>query len=183
MKRILLASSLVSFYFPLSGQADTLNVDFTATVLETTCSITIVADGTPISNDGADKYSLTIPNVGLDKIVKADAAAQANFKLVASGCSTGIGGIVTRLSGAAISGNLINNAATANAATNIGMGIKRKDDADSAFITPNNIASITWTTDEIANGLPMTVALRETSSGAGGIGSFTAKATFNFTYN
>ncbi|EEE2001258.1 fimbrial protein [Salmonella enterica subsp. enterica serovar Kotte] len=183
MKRILLASSLISIYFPLSGQAQDLNVDFTATVLETTCNITLSEDGTAIANNGTDKYALTIPDVGLDKIAKADPAAQANFKLVASGCSAGIGSIVTKLSGATISGNLIKNAATSNAATNIGMGIKRKGDADSAFITPNNTSSISWTADEIANGLPMTVALRETTSGTGGIGSFTAKATFNFTYN
>lgn len=33
-----------------------------------------------------------------------------------------------------------------------------------------------------ANGVPLTVALRETTSGAGQIGAFQAKATFNFTY-
>ncbi len=32
------------------------------------------------------------------------------------------------------------------------------------------------------NGVPLTVALRETTAGAGRTGAFQAKATFNFTY-
>ncbi|MCV5656746.1 fimbrial protein, partial [Escherichia coli] len=39
-----------------------------------------------------------------------------------------------------------------------------------------------WSTGEKADGVPLTVALRETTAGAGRTGAFQAKATFNFTY-
>ena len=57
-------------------------------------------------------------------------------------------------------------------ATNIGMGIKRRDAADASFITPNNSASVEWTTEDKTNGMKLTVALRETTAGTGNIGNF-----------
>ncbi len=96
----------------------------------------------------------TIPTVGLDKIANAHADAQANFQLVAKDCSEGYSKIITKLSGATISGNLIKNEATDTpVATNIGMGIKRRDAADASFITPNNSASVEWTTEDKTNGV------------------------------
>ncbi|TGC20553.1 MULTISPECIES: fimbrial protein [unclassified Escherichia] len=184
MRRILKTSVLIGFGLPtISFAADGLDVDFTANILATTCTITIVQDGGPkVNADGGDNYSLTIASVGLDKIVTGNTLAQANFKLVASGCSSGYQKIYTKLSGASISGKLIKNEATTSAAANIGMGIKLRDTADSAFITPNNTFSIEWSADNKANGLPLTVALRETTAGMGNTGTFRAKATFNFTY-
>ncbi len=64
-----------------------------------------------------------------------------------------------------ISGKLIVNEASSGA-TGVGMGIKRRDTADSAFFTPNNTDKFEWTTDEKANGVPLTVALRETTGGS-----------------
>ncbi|MDW9308430.1 fimbrial protein, partial [Escherichia coli] len=46
----------------------------------------------------------------------------------------------------------------------------------------NNTDKFEWTADEKTNGVPLTVALRETTAGAGNTGAFQAKATFNFTY-
>lgn len=183
MKRILLTLPLLSFCLPQAGQAENIDVDFIATVTETTCTMKIVKDTVDITDNGGDQYSLTIPSVGLDKIVTSNAAAEATFKLVASGCSAGMGTITTRISGTAISGNLIKNeATTAPVANNIGMGIKRKSTTGDTYITPNGTTSFNWTAGEITNGLPMTVALREITAGQGQIGNFTAKATFSFTY-
>nr|EEC9698284.1 hypothetical protein [Escherichia coli]EEW4581963.1 hypothetical protein [Escherichia coli]EEW4605087.1 hypothetical protein [Escherichia coli]EEW5422947.1 hypothetical protein [Escherichia coli]EEW7255976.1 hypothetical protein [Escherichia coli] len=67
MKRILLTSALIGLGLPAVGSATDLNVDFTATVLATTCTITIVEDGGPAVTGSNDEYSLTIPDVGLDK--------------------------------------------------------------------------------------------------------------------
>lgn len=182
MKRILLTSALIGLGLPTVGSATDLDVTFTANVLASTCTMTIAQDGGPVVNsEGNDNYNLTIEDVGLDKVVTADPAAEANFKLVATGCSNGLSKISTRLTGTSVSGKLIVNEATSGA-TNIGMGIKRRGAADSAFITPNNTEKFDWTSDDIANGVPLTVALRETVAGQGSIGTFQAKATFNFTY-
>ncbi|MBW6100620.1 fimbrial protein [Escherichia coli] len=181
MKRILLTSALIGLGLPAVGSATDLNVDFTATVLATTCTITIVQDGGPVVTGSNGEYSLTIPDVGPDKVVTGDVAAQANFKLVASDCSNGYSKIFTTLTGTTVSGKLIVNETTSGA-TGVGMGIKRRDTADSAFFTPNNTDKFEWSTDEKANGVPLTVALRETTAGAGRTGAFQAKATFNFTY-
>ncbi|HED5886619.1 TPA: fimbrial protein [Salmonella enterica] len=188
MKRILATVPLISLCLPITGQAgptpNYVDVDFIATVTATTCTMSIVKDGSvDVSNDGNSQYSLSIPDVGLDKIIAADAAAQADFKLVASNCSAGIGSIIMKVQGDTISGSLIKNqSSTAPVAANIGMGVKLRDEADSGFIAPNNTSSYTWTSANITSGLPMTVALREVTANQGRTGNFTAKATFNFTY-
>lgn len=184
MKRIIITSALIGLGLPTMSFATDLDVDFTARLLATTCTITIAEDGGPrVINNGNDNYSMTIPNVGLDKIAKMDSTAQADFKLVASGCSEGYTKIVTKLSAASTSGNLINNESTTTPiATGIGMGIKRRNTQDSSFITPNNSTSVEWTATDKSDGLKLTVALRELSNGSGNIGNFRAKAIFNFTY-
>ncbi len=182
MKRILITSALIGLGVPAVSTATDLNVDFTATVLATTCTIAIEQDGGPVvTNGGNDEYSLIIPDVGLDKVVTADPAAEANFKLVATGCSNGLSKIYTKLTGTTISGKLIVNEANSGAA-GIGMGIKRRGTADSTFFTPNNTDRFEWSSDEKTSGVPLTVALRETTVGAGRTGTFQAKATFNFIY-
>ncbi|MWP35654.1 fimbrial protein, partial [Escherichia coli] len=108
MKKIIIISTLIGLEFPITSSATDINVDFTARLLATTCTITIKEDGGPtVNNTGGDDYSMTIPSVGLDKITNAHADAQANFQLVAKDCSAGYLKIVTKLSGANISGNLI----------------------------------------------------------------------------
>lgn len=183
MKRILIAIPLLSFCLPQAVQAENIDVNFIATVTETTCTIKIAKDTVAITDNGADQYSLTIPDVGLDKLVNLNAAAETTFKLVASGCSAGIGTITTRISGTSISGKLIKNEATATpVANNIGMGIKRKSTNGENYLAVDGTTGFNWTSAEITNGLPMTVALRETTAGQGQIGNFRAKATFSFTY-
>ncbi|HEI2545536.1 TPA: fimbrial protein [Escherichia coli] len=168
--------------------AEDINVDFTATVKATTCNITLTAlNGSSITNDGNDNYTLRIPNIGLDKIANSAAVAQADFKLVASGCSSGISWIDTTLSGnkSNSSPKLIIPLASDTSATTsyIGMGMKRLGADDSTFLEPNSAEKVRWSLTEInTSGLAMTVALRETAAGQGVPGSFRAKATFNFIY-
>ncbi|MGV6373272.1 fimbrial protein, partial [Escherichia coli] len=74
-----------------------INVEFTATVKATTCNITLT--GTNVTNDGNNNYTLRIPKMGLDKIANKTTESQADFKLVARECSTGISWIDTTLTG------------------------------------------------------------------------------------
>lgn len=183
-KRLLIASAL-AVIFPLTGQAENINVDFTATVVATTCSMSIAAlDGSSISGDATNGYTLKMGDVGLDKIVNKTAESQKNFKFVATDCSAGTSKITTSLaSSQSASGNYIKNeSAASGAATNIGMGFKRKSETGETYLTPGT-SSFDWTSDErTASAAEMTVALRELTDGAGTNGAFNAKATFNFTY-
>lgn len=80
----LLAASVLAMIFPLTSQAEDINVDFTATVLATTCSMSIAAlDGSNVSGDATSGYTLNVGDVGLDKIIKKSAESQKNFKFVA----------------------------------------------------------------------------------------------------
>ncbi|EBQ3387942.1 fimbrial protein, partial [Salmonella enterica] len=98
MKRnkYLLAASVLAVIFPLTSQAENINVDFTATVLATTCSMSIAAlDGSNLSGDATSGYTLNVGDVGLDKIIKKSAESQKNFKFVAKDCSAALTKITT----------------------------------------------------------------------------------------
>ena len=188
---LIMTRKYLFFLLPLYGiglstpaTAVNMNIDFTANIIATTCKIALQAlNGSKVTVAGTNLYTLTIPDVGLDKIIKQGSEAQADFKLVATECSNGLSTISTKISGASTSGNLVRNESTATpAATNIGMGFKRYGNADSAFITPNNTAIVTWSAAEVTQGLDMTVALREITKNQGTIGPFEASATFSFTY-
>lgn len=189
----ILKTALACLMLPLFGTAHAapteLNIDFTATVVATTCNFVIdtAASSGVVEDVKASKYTLTIPNVSLDKILNKDAAAQANFTIKTDECSAGISAITTKIStSVGYTGKVIKNSLTdGTAATNIGMAFKRQSDSGETFITPDNSATVTWSSDEKTNGLPMTVALREVVSGDSSTtaGLFDSTATFNFTYN
>ncbi|HBI7612354.1 TPA: fimbrial protein [Escherichia coli] len=165
--------------------ATDINVDFTATVKATTCNITLT--GNNVTNNGNDGYTLKIPKMGLDQIVKKTTNAQADFTLVASGCSSGISYIDTTITGAESGSSprllIPLSGDTSSTTTYIGMGFKKRGAEDTTFLKPNSAEKIRWSATEISTtGLEMTVALRETSPGEGKPGDFHAQATFNFTY-
>ncbi|TYY25770.1 fimbrial protein, partial [Escherichia coli] len=159
----------------------------TATVKATTCNITLT--GNNVTNDGNNNYTLRIPKMGLDKITNKTTESQADFKLVASGCSSGISWIDTTLTGNALSSSskliIPLSGDLSSTTSNIGMGFKKRTTDDATFLQPNNSADkIRWSTEEMQpdKGLEMTVALRETAAGQGVPGIFRALATFNFIY-
>ena len=88
---------LLAGIFLLPGAlAQDINVDFVATIEGTTCNITL--EGTRVTADGNNQYTLRILNVALDKIINKMPEAQADFKLVAN-CDGNIGKITTSLAG------------------------------------------------------------------------------------
>lgn len=191
----ILKNALACLILPMTGFANaaatptTLDVDFTATIIATTCQFVIdtAASKDVKENVKASKYTLTIPNVSLNKILSKDVAAQSNFTIKTDACSAGVASITTKISSnAGYSGQLVKNSLTdSTAAANIGMGFKRQSESGDNFITPNNSTTLTWSSDEITNGIPMTVVLRELISGDSSTttGLFDSTATFNFTYN
>ncbi len=156
--------------------ATDINVEFTATVKATTCNITLT--GNNVTNDGNNNYTLRIPKMGLDKIANKTTESQADFKLVASGCSSGISWIDTTLTGNASSSSpkliIPQSGDSSSTTSNIGMGFKKRTTDDATFLKPNSAEKIRWSTDEMQpdKGLEMTVALRETDAGQGVPGIF-----------
>ncbi|EAB9859842.1 fimbrial protein [Salmonella enterica] len=187
MKRnkYLLTASALAVLFPLTGQAEDINVDFTATVLATTCSMSIAAlDGSTITGDATSGYTLDMGDIGMDKVVKKTTESQKNFKFVASECSASLSKITTTLatSSSASRNYIKNESADSGAATNVGIGFKQKDTAGESWLQPGT-GKFDWSDKQrTANEAEMTVALRELVEGAGTPGAFSAKATFNFTY-
>lgn len=51
MKKIIIISTLIGLEFPITSSATDINVDFTARLLATTCTITIKEDGGPTVNN------------------------------------------------------------------------------------------------------------------------------------
>lgn len=175
---------LLAGIFLLPGAlAQDINVDFVATIKGTTCNITL--EGTRVTADGNDQYTLRILNVALDKIINKMPEAQADFKLVAN-CDGNIGKITTSLAGnpSVELPYLISPLTSDNSSTTeyIAMGIKLRNASDTEFIPPDGSKKISWGEGLTKPELEMTVALRETRPGSGRAGNFKALATFNFTY-
>ena len=181
-----ITSRIDAGYTVYVGDRQLNNVEFTATVKATTCNITLT--GNNVTNDGNNNYTLRIPKMGLDKIANKTTESQADFKLVASGCSSGISWIDTTLTGNASSSSpkliIPQSGDSSSTTSNIGMGFKKRTTDDATFLKPNSAEKIRWSTDEMQpdKGLEMTVALRETDAGQGVPGNFRALATFNFIY-
>ncbi|MCV5090808.1 fimbrial protein, partial [Escherichia coli] len=80
--------------------------------------------------------------------------------------------------------SLIGNDQTVSGHTNyVGLGIKRMNADENLRFKLNGSQRITWTNDEISNGLDLTAMLRQTTTGNTiTTGQFQAKVTFVFTY-
>ncbi|MCV5714032.1 fimbrial protein, partial [Escherichia coli] len=92
-------------------------------------------------DNGNDSYTLIIPKMGLDKIVNKASQSEANFKLVASGCSSGISWIDTTMTGnQSGSTSLIipQSSDSSSTTSNIGMGFKRLETSGDTFLKPNS---------------------------------------------
>ncbi|WP_260862623.1 fimbrial protein [Citrobacter sp. Marseille-Q6884] len=182
MTRSALTIILLLFTLPTTAK-DNISIDFTATIKESTCSMKITGGA------GSDTHqTLTLGTggkIGLDKIVNGDTEASANFRIVASNCTVGLSKISSKIAGKTPSTTtmLIEPTATGSGYTqNIGVGFFRKSATGSDMFEINQDGQIIWTADEIANGLDLTAALRESIPGQGKIGDFKATATFSFSY-
>lgn len=184
----LLGGSGMLFATAFPSQATSLDVAFTANLRETTCDMAIEGG----SGDGQNN---TIPIgsggiVGLDKIINGDSAAQATFKLKITECPSSLQSLKTTISGTKSGVKdkgtvIINGAATTDAADNLGITIARASATDAPFTinATSEDGQLIWSSQEIGNNEVLLVAtLVEISSGKGTTGTFSALATFNFTY-
>lgn len=187
-KRYLLGCSGILLATAFNSMATSLDVTFTATLRETTCDMAIEGG----SGNGQNN---TIPigtngTVSLDKILSGDSSAQATFKLKITDCPASLQSLKTTISGtkSGYSDKIIVNgagASSADAASYLGITIARTSATDAPFSINSSSDSdrLVWTSQEISNKeVPLVATLVETSTGKGTTGSFSALATFNFTY-
>lgn len=184
-KQHLLGCSCVLLATAFPGQAASLDVTFSATLRDTTCDMSIEGG----SGDGQNN---TIPigangTVGLDKILSGDSSAQTTFKLKIVDCPASLQSLKTTVSGtqSADSDKIIANGASSGAASNLGISIARASATDAPFTinSTSDSTMLVWNSQEITNKeVPLVATLVETSAGKGTTGTFSALATFNFTY-
>lgn len=146
-----------------------INVEFIVIVKAIICNIIFI--GNNVTNDGNNNYILRIFKMGLDKIANKTIEFQVDFKLVVSGCSSGIswidiiliGNVLLSLFKFIISqfGDLFSTI------SNIGMGFKKRIIDDVIFFKFNSAEKIRWSIDEMQfdKGFEMIVALREIDVG------------------
>ncbi len=80
---------------------------------------------------------------------------------------------------------IINGATTADAADYLGISIARASATDAPFVinASSDAGRLLWSSQEINNKeVPLVATLVETQTGQGTTGTFSALATFNFTY-
>ncbi|EHR8836687.1 fimbrial protein [Shigella flexneri] len=171
--------------------ATDVSIDFEATITVPTCNMTITGDA--ISGFGTatgTEFTLEFGDVSLYDIAKKTSQAERNFSIIASDCA-GNPTIKTRLGiGTGSKTSSTDQKYLMPIVGYLGMGIKRQGAAENDLIIPtdeyNNPGTLlTWTADDIASGLKMTVLLRETRANRGRIpdgGVFTAQGIFSFTY-
>jgi P pilus assembly protein, pilin FimA len=176
----------------LCGQeslAQTLSIDFDATIEQTTCSMTVESLGTSRSSgDPVSGYLLTIPDMSVLDIVNKTSNAEGSFKLLPTECNYDeISKITMTISGNSGSSayRISNNTSIEGYAQNTELGFKLKDTQDTQHLKLNGEQQVTWTSEQITNGLELTAFIRKVSGDSSPVpvaGEFQAKATFVFTY-
>lgn len=167
--------------------AASLDVTFTANIRETTCDMTI-------EGGSGDGKANTIPigtsgKLSLDKVLAGDSTAKTTFKLKITECPNSLSSLKTTVSGT-VSGYsttaITNNILAANGGADyMAVNIARKSAPDAPFKINSTVDTerLVWSAAEISSKeVELVAKLLETSSGRATTGTFSALATFNFTY-
>lgn len=167
----------------LPALAQSLDVTFTAKILETTCHMQLTGG----TGDGSNNtYIIGDANgkVGLDDILNKTDDAKVNFSLKATECPSSIASIKASINGAVSSSvnTIIKNSLSTSGADYTGISIARTSSPDSPFKI-NTSGALTWTSAEINAGkVDLLARIEPTNSSYATTGAFQADVTFNFTY-
>lgn len=146
-----------------------INVEFIVIVKVIICNIIFI--GNNVTNDGNNNYILRIFKMGLDKIANKTIEFQVDFKLVVSGCSSGISWIDIILIGNVLLSLfkfiILQFGDLFLMISNIGMGFKKWIIDDVIFFKFNSVEKICWSIDEMQfdKGFEMIVVLCEIDVG------------------
>lgn len=170
----------------LAANSTDLNVNFTATIRETTCDMKLVG------GNGSDTVqSLTIGNangeVRMDDV--RNNTATANFQIAIVECPTSLSSLKTTVTGkpsgyllTGLTNNLSKGSGNADYAA---VTIARQSAPDIPFKINSTVDAdrLVWTQNEINDGSVLLVAtMQETKAGELLAGKFEATATFLFEY-
>ena len=169
--------------------AQNIDVNFTATIRETTCDMRITGG----TGDGKNN---TIPIGGsggktsLDKIISEDASVSAPFSLDIITCPSSMSTLKTTVSGTQSNYNnkaITNGLTGTGASTFVGVTLSRSSGGDAFTINATDDPHrIVWTNDEIKNKKKVDLVAQLVPTYGGDKttpGDFSAVATFNFTYD
>lgn len=171
----------------LAANSTNLDVNFTATILETTCNMKLVG------GQGSDTVqTLTIGNangeVRLDDV--RNNAATANFQIVIVECPASLSSLKTTVTGTP-SGYLLTGI-TNSLAKGTGVSdyaavtIARQTASTTPFVINSTADAerLVWTETEISNkSVPLVASLQETKASSLTVGRFEATAVFEFEYD
>lgn len=185
MKKYALLASFIVGAVPCGSLcAQDLSVDFTATVQETTCQMSLSAlSGSSIVNTSTDQYEMTLPAMGISAVINESAESEGHFKLLPTKCDDTLTGLTMTMTGTLVNNStyLIANDET-NGAQNVGLALKRM--GSSTLLSFDGSTPIDWSQQERTSGLDLTAAIRKTSSSdAVTAGKFKAKVIFTFNYH
>lgn len=167
----------------LTAQAQSLNVTFSANILETTCNMQLTGG----TGDGSNNtYVIGDANgkVGLDDILNKTDDAKVNFSLKATECPSSLSSIKTSINGTVSSymDTVIVNSASSGGSSYVGIALARASAPDS-FFKVNTSGALAWTSAEINAGkVDLLARIEATNSSKATTGAFQADVTFNFTY-
>ncbi|APY61891.1 fimbrial protein [Salmonella enterica subsp. enterica serovar Adjame] len=167
----------------LAANSTNLDVNFTATIKETTCDMKLVG-GT-----GSDTIQeLIIGNssgeVRIDDVRAG--TATADFKLVIVECPASLQSLKTSINGtpSGYSTKILTNG-TKGSADYTGVSVARSSKPDEPFVINSTVDSerLVWSEAEInSKEVPLIAIMKETNANSATTGAFSAVATFVFTY-
>ncbi|EDY6898165.1 fimbrial protein [Salmonella enterica] len=167
----------------LAANSTNLDVNFTATILETTCNMKLVG-GT-----GSDTVQeLIIGNssgeVRIDDVRAG--TATADFKLVIVECPASLQSLKTSINGTPSGySTKILTSGTKGSADYIGVSVARASKPDESFVINSTADSerLVWSEVEInSKEVPLIAIMKETKANSATTGAFSAVATFVFSY-
>lgn len=173
----------LSLPLSLTAHAQSLDVTFTANILETTCNMQL-SGGTGSGSNNTYIIGDANGKVGLDDIINKTDNAKIDFSLKATECPSSLSSINVSLngSGSSIVNTIINNSLSGSGSDYTGISIARASAPDSPFKV-NTSGALTWTAAEISAGeVDLIARIEPTNSAKATTGAFQADVTFNFTY-
>lgn len=172
---------------------DSVDVDFTATVRDATCVMSIepVSNLTVFGSAQSKSYELVVPDIGLDKIVHNDPAAEGRFRFVPTHCNATLTEPEMKITVPggtwSIGKYVVSDTSIPGHSVGIGAGFKRPNEADDQamdMLSGYWTHWTHWTDDEIQNGFTMVVFFRDLSNRLNPAqpGIFRAQVIFTFNY-
>lgn len=170
---------------PGIGAPQSLSLDFTAVIEETTCVMKVSSLNNASLSGSDTQYTLTIPDIGIAELINATASTEGSFRFLPQECNNDITSISMTARGTTLSNTayLLENSLTSGNAENVGLGFKPVGSDDGRSLKLDGTEKTKWSQSQIADGMDLVAYFRRASSAlTPTAGDFQARVTFTFTY-